>query len=307
MKILTVDIGGTFIKYAQMTEKTEILSRGKLPTPLDGRGALIDALAGLYDAEPADGIAIALPGIIDTENGRVIMGGALRYNDGFLLRDALYERCRTRIHLENDAKCAAMAEAAAGSLSDVRDGFVLIFGTMIGGAYIHNHRLLRGRHFSAGEVSYISTDRNGYPDRDTVFGNRCGVPRLCREYAERKNLDPSGVDGVRLFRDLQAGDQTAADCLNAFAREIAIQIFNIQTVLDPDRFALGGGISAQPAFLEAVRKNLGELYGACPYKIPQAEVVTCRFRNDANLYGALSCFLQEFSEDSKPLRGGTDP
>lgn len=91
MKILTIDIGGTFIKYACML------------------------------------------GIIDSDNGCCAMGGALEYNTDFYLRHSLYERCPVKIHMENDAKCAAMAEAAAGSLRDVEDGFVLIFGTMIGG------------------------------------------------------------------------------------------------------------------------------------------------------------------------------
>lgn len=295
MKILTVDIGGTYIKYAWMTEEMEILSRGRLPTPQSGRDALLDTLAGICAGEEPDGIAISLPGIIDAENGRVVMGGALRYNDGFELVRELAKRCPTRIHIENDAKCAAMAEAAAGSLRDVADGFVLIFGTMVGGAYIHDHRLIRGKHFSAGEVSYITPDHDGYPERDAVFGNRCGMPRLCREYAERKHLDPAEVDGVRLFRDLRAGDEAAAECLDSFAHEIAVQIFNIQTVLDPDRFAIGGGISEQPLFLEAVRRKLRELYSACPYGIPQAEIVPCTFRNDANLYGALSCFLREYN------------
>ena len=293
MKILTIDIGGTYIKYARMSEEMEISSRGKRPTPQNGREALLDALEGIYMEEPVDGIAISLPGIIDAENGYVVMGGALRYNDDFYLRHALYQRCRTKIVLENDAKCAAMAEAAAGSLKDVPDGFVLIFGTMIGGAYIHDHRLLRGRHFSAGEVSYITTVRNGYSDQDVVFGNRCGVPRLCRKYAGRKRLDPDTVDGVRLFQDVEAGDEIALDCLDEFSHEVAVQIFNIQTLLDPDHFAIGGGISAQPLFIEAIRRNLKKLYGVCLYDIPQAEVVACKFQNDANLYGALHCFLQE--------------
>ena len=293
MNILTIDIGGTFIKYAVMREDMEILSRGKLPTPASGRDALIGALAGLYEQTQPDGIAISMPGIIDAENGYVVMGGALRYNDDFYLRHALYEKCRTKIHIENDAKCAAMAEAAAGSLKDVPDGFVLIFGTMIGGAFIHDHRLFRGRHFSAGEVSYITTIRNGYPDMEVVFGNRCGVPRLCRKYAQRKRLDPEKVDGVRLFADVEAGDEVAIDCLNEFAHEVAVQIFNIQTILDPGRFAIGGGISAQPILIETIRAHLKKLYAVCRYDIPQAEVVACKFQNDANLYGALASFLAD--------------
>ena len=234
-----------------------------------------------------------MPGIIDTANGYCAMGGALRYNDDFYLRHALYEKCPVKISIENDAKCAALAEAA-GSLKDVNDGFVLIFGTMIGGGYVKDKKLHRGMHFSAGEVSYIISDRDGTPNFEGVFGNRCGTPQLCKMYADAKNLPAEEVDGVIVFNAVNSGDKIAQDCLDRFAKEIAVQIFNLQTVLDPQRFAIGGGISAQPVFLEAIRDNLKKLYAACPYYVPHAEIVTCKFQNDANLIGALQCFLAEY-------------
>lgn len=55
----------------------------------------------------------------------------------------------------------------------------------------------------------------------------------------------------------------------SFTREVAVQIFNIQTVLDPERFAIGGGISAQPVLIEYIKDNLKALYAACPYYVPQ--------------------------------------
>mgnify|MGYP004467682743 FL=1 len=93
MKILVVDIGGTFIKYACMKENMEILERGKVKTPQDGREALIETIGTIYDQmENVDGIAISMPGIIDSENGYCCMGGALRYNDDFYLKRHLYQR-----------------------------------------------------------------------------------------------------------------------------------------------------------------------------------------------------------------------
>lgn len=47
------------------------------------------------------------------------------------------------------------------------------------------------------------------------------------------------------------------------------------------------------AFMETLRKHLNEIYEKCPYSIPHAEVVTCAFSNDANLIGALSCWLED--------------
>ncbi|MDO5135378.1 MAG: ROK family protein [Eubacteriales bacterium] len=292
MKVLVVDIGGTYIKYACMKEDMEIIGRGKIKTPTENREALIEAIGGIYDEmEDVDGIAISMPGIIDSENGYCSMGGALRYNDDFYLRRSLYQRCPVKIYMENDAKCAAMAEAAVGSLKDVEDGFVLIFGTMIGGGFIKDHKLHRGKHFSAGEVSYINTKGDGIPGSDVVWGNRCGTPRLCKMYAEKKNLKPEEVDGIKVFEGVHNQEAEAIECLQKYTREIAVQIFNLQMALDPERFAIGGGISAQPLFIEYIKNNLKTLYAECPYHVPHAEVVSCKFQNDANLIGALQCFL----------------
>lgn len=292
MRVLVIDIGGTFIKYACMKEDMLILTKGKVATPQEDREQLIEAIGKIYDEMPdVSGIAISMPGIIDSENGYCSMGGALPYNDDFYLRHSLYQRCPVKIYMENDAKCAAMAEASVGSLKDVKDGFVLIFGTMIGGAFIKNHKLHKGKHFSAGEVSYIATVRDGMPTVEDVWGNRCGTPYLCNLYAGKKGLDPSKVDGVMVFEGVNNQDADAVACLVQYTKEIAVQIFNLQNVLDPERFAIGGGISSQPIFIEYIKNNLKVLYAKCPYHVPQAEVVSCKFQNDANLVGALQCFL----------------
>jgi predicted NBD/HSP70 family sugar kinase len=292
VKVLTIDIGGTFTKYAFMKEDMSILTKGKVATPQEDREQLIEVIGRIYDEMPdVSGIAISMPGIIDSENGYCAMGGALCYNDDFYLRHSLYQRCPVKIHMENDAKCAAMAEATVGSLKDVSDGFVLIFGTMIGGGFIKDHKLHRGKHFSAGEVSYIKTIRDGNPTYESVWGNRCGTPYLCEMYARKKGLKLSEVDGFIVFDAVNKDDADAIECLQKYTRKIAVQLFNLQTILDPERFAIGGGISAQPIFIEYIKNNLKALYADCPYYIPQAEVMSCKFKNDANLIGALQCFL----------------
>lgn len=298
MKVLAIDIGGTFIKYAVMDETCKMYEKGKIPTPLTGREELVEALGSLFDdfgaKDGLEGIAISMPGIIDSRNGYVSMGGALAYNNDFYLRNALHNRCPdSKIVINNDAKCAAQAEASIGALKDVKEGIVIIFGTMIGGAIVLNHRVHQGVHFSAGEVSYIISDSAADPSCETVWGNRCGTPELCRLYAQKKNLNSSEVDGIRVFGAVQAGDEDAVAVLTEFTKNIAVQIFNLQTVLDPERFAIGGGISEQPIFIEYIKRHLERMYAVSPYFVPHAEVVSCKFGNDANLLGALQCYKYE--------------
>jgi len=57
-------------------------------------------------------------------------------------------------------------------------------------------------------------------------------------------------------------------------------------IFDPERVAIGGGISRQPLLLEYIRRNLDYFYDLNPMYFPKAEVVTCKFFNEANLIGA---------------------
>ena len=297
MKVLTVDIDGTFIRYACMDELLNISRRGKIFTPQDGRDALIEAVGRLFEAvDDAQGIAVSMPGIIDSARGYCAMGGALRYNDDFNFRDALQKRCETKIHVENNAKCAAMAEAAVGSLSDVSDGFVLIFSTMIGGALIRDHKLYKGKHFAAGEVSYVILNSANTLGDKNLFGRSFGVPKFLQRYADAKAVDIETVDLLTIFDAVNHGEPEAVACLNWYTKEIAVRIFNLQTILDVETFSIGGDVAKFPAFMTNLRGEVQKLYDACPFRLPQAEIVASKFFNDANLIGALQCWLNSFKE-----------
>ncbi len=293
MSVLVVDIGGTFIKYAEMDLKGEILSRGKLPTPKGSRDELIGGIGKLYDGmKDIEGVAVSMPGVIDSEKGYCYSGGALAYNGKCFFADELGKRCPVPVSIENDAKCAVMAESASGSLKGAESGFVLIFGTGIGGGFVKNGRLHKGNHFAAGEVSFIVTERGGVPGGETTWASCCGVPGLCKRFEERKGLGKNTVDGVQVFDAVNAGDEDAISVLDQYTREIGVQISNLQMTLDPEMFAIGGGISAQPVFIDYIRKNLEWLWAQSPMPVPVPKVVCCKFQNDANLYGALQTFLQ---------------
>ena len=168
-----------------------------------------------------------------------------------------------------------MAEAAVGSLMDDADGFVLIFSTMIGGACIRDHRLYKGKHFAAGEVSYIILNSANNLGDENLWGRSFGVPKFLQRYSEVKNMDIETVDLLTIFDAVQKEEPEAVTCLNWYTREIAVRIFNIQTVLDVEKFSIGGEPAKYPAFMESLRENLRQLYG------------------DANLIGALQCWLAD--------------
>jgi len=285
MKILAVDVGGTFTKYAVMNYSAEFFERGKIPTPLDCKKNFFGAIHNLYKTFDVEGIALSLPGIVDSLSGVLIKSVALNFCNGCNVARELGEICGCHVTIENDARCAALAESKFGALSDVDDGFVILFGTMIGGAFIKNHEVYKGFHHSAGEISFIR-------DGDKIFSDVCSVPALLKNFAQIKNLED--VTGENFFDAVSADDEDACKCLDEFTRKIAEKIFNIQLIVDVKKFAIGGGISAQKIFIDSIRDNLKKIYDAAPVEFNRVEVVPCKFFNDANLIGALGNFQNLF-------------
>ena len=118
MKLMTFDVGGTEIKYALMDDNFSIYEHGYVPTPMDTFEHFRDAIDGIYrpHAGEVEGIAMSLPGFIDTENGKVLGSGALRYNWRRPVGIQLSQYCGCPVILENDGKAAAQAEFSCGSL-----------------------------------------------------------------------------------------------------------------------------------------------------------------------------------------------
>jgi len=301
MKYLVIDIGGSFIKYAIMTQIAGFLEKGKIPTPLDSIEKLIENIGEIYDKykDEIQGIAISIPGIIDSERGYAYTGGSLTYNDDKEIVKLTQKRCPTKISIENDGKCAALAELWQGSLKDCDDGVVIVLGTGVGGGIIKDRKLHKGKHFSAGEFSFMLTNDNFEYTVDDLWGFKNSYKNLTKPFAKLKNITNNDFDGLAFFEFVNNGDKEAIKILDQYTKGLVKQIFNLQCILDPEKIAIGGGISEQDILMEYIQKNMKEHYNKYPFNSPpRAKIVRCKFRNDSNLIGALYNFLipKEFNK-----------
>ena len=76
MKLMVFDVGGTEIKYAVMDEEFNIYDKGYVPTPYDSFEHFSQIIKEKYELhkEEVEGVAMSLPGFIDTEKG-IVVGG----------------------------------------------------------------------------------------------------------------------------------------------------------------------------------------------------------------------------------------
>ena len=296
-KILAIDIGGTFIKHAVMIggRSFKITERNKIPTPKTNHEELLNAINDLFKAhEDIEGIAVSMPGLIDTFKGVCISSGALNFSNGHCIAEELQNMCGVPVTVENDANCAALAEIKSGSLTDVKNAFVLVFGTAVGGAFIYNRELYRGTHFCAGEVSFQLKNLQGTITEENIYGSSLGALAFQKNCAEILGMPPEELTGEMIFDLIADNDDDMLDALYKYAHSVAAMIFNLQMLFDPEKFALGGGISQQQSFIDAVHDKIDELSTGSEFDfLPRPEVVACKYFNDANLFGALYRYLKK--------------
>ena len=304
-----LDMGGTYIKYALMTEKAEIIEQGKFPSETKDLNKLLDDIAeaaGKYRDRIA-GVAVSMPGRIDTANGIAHTGGSFRFFRDTPFGTMMEERLGLPVTLANDGKCAAMAEVEDGALTDYENGAVIVLGTGIGGGVVLNRKVWMGATGGAGEFSWLLKDFRTFANADFNYSNAMNLiwagdtsaPALMHIYAEKKNADPADFNGIRFFEAYDAGDPDAKEALRQLGRNTVAGIYAVQSVVDLQCYAIGGGISARKEVAETIRECLEEKYNQFPY-VPfgKPTIVNCRYGNDANLIGALRFHLEQSKEEN---------
>ena len=290
-----------------MDEQLNRTDTGSTPTPADSQEHFLNTLREIYlpHKDEVDGIALSLPGFIDAEQGVVKGGGALSlaYNVGTPVGPRLAEACGCRVWIENDGKAAAIAELERGALKGCRNAAVFIIGTGVGGGLIIDGKLVRGRDCTAGEYSFMNTNADAWSDPAKSVACQCSTSGLLSGYRARKGLPADApMDGRIFFEAVHAGEAEANEALRSFCRAVAVQIYNLNVLLDLEKVAIGGGISKQPILVETLNEVYeeyilrGHPFGAAAHTLPRPEIVPCRFLSEANQVGAFASYQKAFLE-----------
>ena len=290
MHYLSIDIGGTNLKYALLDKSGTLVQKWQRPTPKQSLNELLHVLKEIVSVHlnRIKGIAISCPGKVDKKQGIIYFGGSLTFLNHLHLKDILEKEFSLPVAVENDGKSAALAELWLGNLRNICQGAAIVFGTGVGGGLIINGNLFSGQHFQAGEFSFL-LNRVDEPTIDHLLGFNTSAVAMINQISQQLGWK-SKNDGIKVFQAICAGNGTANRIFNQFCQRAALLISNIQAIVDLERYVIGGGISSQPILI----KRINEYYDIIRRKIPilgdtlaRPEIVSSRFHNDANLYGAL--------------------
>ncbi|MBC5625764.1 ROK family protein [Clostridium sp. NSJ-49] len=288
-KIISIDVGGTFIKYGLVDEAGNVLCKNKMETIQKTAEGFVNELceiANLYkEHKDILGIAISMPGFINNIEGIPLVCSVLRFIEGYKLQEELSLRTNLKVRIENDANCVALAEKFSGNARECEDFICITIGTGIGGGIYLNNKLIRGKQFKGGEFCYMITkDKAGYQK----LNENSSMTALIKMYKEYKNISAmEKVLGSDIFKEAEKDEDIKA-IINEWYGNIARMIYNVSSMLNPEKILIGGGVSAREELISELQNALNEIPW---WKHVSCTIEKCKHENDAGLIGAAYNFI----------------
>lgn len=303
-----IDIGGTKVVAGVVNGEGRIVEQLRTETPHKSKSpkvvedVIVELVLELADRHDVHAVGIGAAGWVDADRSRVLFAPHLNWRDE-PLREALSDRLKFPVVVENDANAAAWAEWRFGA-GRGEDLLVMItLGTGIGGAVVRHGYVDRGRYGLAGEFGHMQVVPGGHR---CPCGNRgCweqyssgnALVREARELAvaespvaqpllARAGGEVAAITGPLVTEAAQAGDPMATELLHDIGTWLGVGLANLAAALDPGRFVVGGGVSAAGDLLlapaqDAFRRTLtGRGFR------PEAQIVPAALGNEAGLIGA---------------------
>lgn len=295
-KYLAFDIGGTFLKYGVVADDTTVLETNKVKTPdsLEGLLTALEEISNLY--LDVTGVAVSCPGAV-SEEGFVKGTSALHYLHGPNIKKLIEERLNQAIFMENDAHCAGYAEFWKGTAKGKKDVLVMVLGTGIGGAVFKNGELHRGANLHGGEFGYMLLHPN-VKNSDDVWSRKASTKALVRGVAKMKNMEANCLSGEQIFKMAEDGDKDCLEAVGMFYHLLALGIYNLQYIYDPELILIGGGISAREDLIDNINEKLNAIVDAVELAKVKPVIKACQFRQHANLIGAVYGWIKEFNREA---------
>jgi glucokinase len=253
-RLIGVDVGGTKTAVAVL-DGTAMGEPVLAPTQTGSAETLIAQLvAAVGAAGEAAAVGVAVPSVVDWETGRIRSSVNIPLQD-VPLRAVLRERLGVPVYIDNDATCAALAEAYDDDGRLVARNLVMFtIGTGVGGGIVIGGRVMRGATGAAAELGHtiVGADLRRAP---FAHGDDYPQPGSLESLASGSALNEiaaeHGLPPGRVIDSARDGDAAACAAIELLGRRLGIGIANAINTFDPELVVVGGGVSAAGEMLLA--------------------------------------------------------
>lgn len=306
MKTIGVDIGGTKIAAGVVDERGTILTQTRVDTdatnPAAIDAAVIEVVRELRRDHEVTAVGVAAAGFAGADRRTMLFAPNIAWRD-YPLADRIEEGVDLPVVVENDANAAGWAEFIFGAARHVEDMVLLTIGTGLGGAIVVGGELVRGRWGVAAEIGHMRVVPGGqmcgcgHEGCWEQYGSGSALVRWGREafiadpeaaagLMERADGDPDNLTGPQITAAAQEGDWLGQRLLATLGGWLGEGMATVSSLLDPELFVIGGGVSAAgDLLLQPARDAFLRELPARGHR-PEAEIVLAQMGNAAGVVGA---------------------
>ncbi len=300
-----IDLGGSHIAIGLVDEHHEIIEKRTYYMSEKGTSTLenyilssiVHGINEILESanirlNEIETIGIATPG--NPKDGcirNVVNLGIKEFNIAEKLKSAFGESSfNVTINIENDGKCAALAEKYIGSLREYDDCVFLCIGTGIGGAAFYNGKFIKPKRNSGFEFGHMIIKKDG--ERCNCGNNGCFEVYCSKRKFKEKMQTILGINEYIGASDLtkkineNIDNQEIKNLLAEYVDNLAVGISNIINILEPEAISIGGSMSH---YEELILDRLKEKIYNGQYlfnKENPPKILTARAGNDAGIIGA---------------------
>lgn len=233
-----VDIGGTFIRFVKIDIEGNILERVKIRNPQNPTKIFEEIASTVSKFGKITHVGIASAGRINFESGKVSFASANIKDWGNVnISKEIKDRTGICPVVDNDANAAAFAQWCISKEDHL---FMVTLGTGLGGAFVANGEILRGKNGGAVEIGHIVFPGN---DKKCTCGKTGCIETLLSGRVLKNLLD----------------DLSKEKAFEIISERLAWLLDTAKTFFDFDKAYIGGVLpSYGNELLRLIRKKYSE-------------------------------------------------
>ncbi|QFT89832.1 Glucokinase [Bacillus sp. THAF10] len=306
--LVGVDLGGTTIKMAFISQYGEIVHKWEIVTNISGKGKYITTdIAKAIDKKLEElgesksklkALGMGAPGPVNMATGLIYEAINLGW-ENYPLKDLLEVETGLPVVVDNDANLAAIGEMWKGAGEGSKDLICVTLGTGVGGGIITNGEIVHGINGAGGEIGHITVvPEGGAPCNCGKTGcletmaSATAIVRIAKELIEKnpgsKLEELAALEGLSaklVFDQSAKGEETAMKVVEVVSSYLGLALANLANAMNPEKIVIGGGVSkAGDKLLNPVREHfVKHLFPRTKVGVKVAEAT---LGNDAGVIGA---------------------
>ena len=311
MIALGVDIGGTSIKGAAITDKGEILDRfslkmDRLAIPEVTFTEMCKEIEKFLKGKPYEneiiGVGLGVPGILDKELGIIKSSPNMPKWINFKIVDFVQKKLVLPVKIVNDASSAALGEARFGSGKNYHNIVMITLGTGVGGGIIIDNKLYDGLGGTGAQLGHsviryhgrkCSCGRRGCLEAyasATALINQANL--LKKKYPESGLNIVEEIDAKTVFDLARSGDKLSLKLVKEYVSYLSEGLLNICNVFRPEVILLSGGVANEGDYLIKKIESHMKRHHYGYINAPKVPVKLASLGYDSGKIGAASLFFE---------------